>query len=95
LGKVRAGGFGISIDGYGAGPNQDVDHPLGVDGGVATLRAYLRARLIDEIHLAVVPALLGVGEALFDEIDLPSLGYTLTESAATKRATHVVLAKVR
>ena len=91
MGKVRAGGFGISIDGYGAGPNQDVDHPLGVDGGVATLRAYL----IDEIHLAVVPALLGVGEALFDEIDLPSLGYTLTESAATKRATHVVLAKVR
>jgi dihydrofolate reductase len=66
-----------------------------VGGGVATLRAYLRARLIDEIHLAVVPALLGVGEALFDEIDLPSLGYTLTESAATKRATHVVLAKVR
>jgi dihydrofolate reductase len=62
-----------------------------VGGGVATLRA----RLIDEIHLAVVPALLGVGEALFDEIDLPSLGYTLTESAATKRATHVVLAKVR
>jgi dihydrofolate reductase len=66
-----------------------------IGGGVATIREYLSAGLIDEMHLAVVPALLGAGEQLFDGIDLAALGYAVKETTATKRATHVVVAKVR
>jgi hypothetical protein len=45
--RVRIHRFGMSVDGYGAGVNQSLDDPLGVGGGVATVQAYLRARLID------------------------------------------------
>ena len=62
-------------------------------GGVATVRAYLQAGLIDELHLAVAPALLGKGEHLFAGIDAVSLGYQCTQHAATETATHVVLTK--
>jgi len=62
-------------------------------GGVAVLRQYLRARLIDEMHLAFAPVLLGGGEALFDGIDLPALGYGVSEHVATPAATHIVLTK--
>ncbi|HET9555073.1 MAG TPA: dihydrofolate reductase family protein [Anaeromyxobacteraceae bacterium] len=62
-------------------------------GGVATVRQYLAAGLIDELHLAVSPALLGRGEHLLAGIDLPGLGYRCTEHAASERAMHVVLAK--
>lgn len=62
-------------------------------GGVATIRQYLRAGLVDELHLAIAPILLGAGEALFHEIDLPSLGYRCVEHIATQNATHVVLKK--
>ncbi|HEX4051962.1 MAG TPA: dihydrofolate reductase family protein [Steroidobacteraceae bacterium] len=62
-------------------------------GGVATVRAYLRASLIDELHLAVRPVLLGRGEALFAELDLRSLGYECTQSTAGERALHVRLAR--
>jgi dihydrofolate reductase len=61
-------------------------------GGVATIRQYLRARLIDEMHLAVAPVLLGRGESLLAGLDLPQLGYRVTEHVATPAATHVVLA---
>ena len=64
-------------------------------GGVATIRQYLSARLIDELHLAFAPVLLGTGESLFGDIDLHALGYELTERVATPDATHVVLAKKR
>jgi dihydrofolate reductase len=60
-------------------------------GGVATIRQYLRARLIDEIHIAIAPILLGSGESLFADLDLPSLGYECVEHVATQRATHVVI----
>ena len=60
-------------------------------GGVATIRQYLRAALIDEIHLAISPVLLGSGEHLFQGIDAPKLGYRCTEHVATPNATHVVL----
>ncbi len=60
-------------------------------GGVATVRQYLRARLVDEMHLAISPSPLGSGEALFAGIDLPKLGYRCTEHVATDAATHVVL----
>ena len=60
---------------------------------MATLRQYLAARLIDEVHFAVSPVLLGRGEAVFAGLDLPALGYEVTERAATDLATHVVLAR--
>jgi dihydrofolate reductase len=60
-------------------------------GGVATIQQYLRARLIDEMHIAIAPTLLGSGENLFAGIDLPSLGYKLTDHVATANATHLIL----
>jgi dihydrofolate reductase len=62
-------------------------------GGVATIRQYLRAGLIDEFHLAISPVVLGSGEHLLDGIDLRSLGYRCTEHAASNKATHVVLTR--
>jgi dihydrofolate reductase len=62
-------------------------------GGVATIREYLAAGLIDELHLAIAPVLLGRGEHLLAGIDTVSLGYKCTEHAATEHATHVVLTK--
>jgi len=156
MARVRVEGFTISLDGYGAGPNQDVDHPLGVggtelhqwllptrtfqralfgkDGGTTgvdddfaargfpfhfitagvrealdrareaaagmdvrigggpnTIRQYLREGLIDELHIAIAPVLLGRGEALFEGVDLRALGYECVESVASEKATHVVL----
>ena len=62
-------------------------------GGVATIRQYLRARLINELHLAFAPVLLGSGESLFDDIDVPALGYEVSEHVTTPAATHVVLTR--
>ena len=64
-------------------------------GGVATLRQYLRERLIDEMHLVVRPVLLGSGENLFRDIDLPVLGYEVERSVAGERANHVFIRKLR
>lgn len=62
-------------------------------GGVATIREYLRAGLVDEIHLAISPILLGSGESLFAGIDMLALGYKCVEHVTTQTATHVVLRK--
>ena len=62
-------------------------------GGVATVRQYLQAQLIDELHLAIAPVLLGTGEHLLAGIDLPKLGYERTEHVTTSAATHVVIKK--
>ena len=64
-----------------------------IGGGVSTVRQYLRAGLIDELHLAVSPVVLGQGEALFAGIDLPALGFRVTEHRATENATHIVLGR--
>jgi dihydrofolate reductase len=64
-----------------------------VGGGVSTVREYLRAGLIDEMHLAVRPVLLGTGEHLWDGIDMGALGYECEKYVAGERATHVFLAK--
>jgi dihydrofolate reductase len=69
------------------------DRDVRVGGGVATLRQFVEARLVDEMHIATAPVLLGSGERLFDGLDLPRLGYRVTEHAATPSATHVVLAR--
>jgi dihydrofolate reductase len=62
-------------------------------GGVSTIRQYLRAALIDELHLVIRPVLLGSGEHLLQGIDLRTLGYECTRSVAGERATHVFLRK--
>jgi len=62
-----------------------------VGGGVATVREYLRAGLIDDMHLAVRPVLLGAGENLFAGLDLSALGYEIAESVPGERATHVLV----
>jgi dihydrofolate reductase len=62
-------------------------------GGVATVREYLAAGLVDEMHLAISPVLLGSGEHLFAGLDLPRLGFRCTEHVPTTLATHVVLRK--
>jgi dihydrofolate reductase len=64
-----------------------------VGGGVATIRQYLREGLIDDLHLAVRPVLLGEGEHLWHDIDMRALGYEVTNSVAGERATHVFLRK--
>ena len=64
-----------------------------VGGGVATVRQYLHAGLVDEMHLAMSPTLLGRGEALLADIDLPQLGFRCTQHVATANAQHVVLTK--
>ncbi len=62
-----------------------------IGGGADTLQQYLRAGLIDELHLAITPVLLGSGERLFEGLDLRALGYTCVQSVASDKATHVVL----
>jgi dihydrofolate reductase len=62
-------------------------------GGVATVRQYLRLKLIDELHLAVRPVLLGSGEHLMQGIDLRALGYESTKTVPGERATHMYLHK--
>lgn len=64
-----------------------------IGGGVATVRQYLRAGLVDEMHLAISPTVLGSGEALFEGIDMAAAGFSCTEHVASKHALHVVLKK--
>jgi dihydrofolate reductase len=64
-----------------------------VGGGVSTIQQYLRAGLIDEMHLAMSPVLLGKGENLFAGLDLRALGYRCTERVTTPRTSHVIIAK--
>jgi dihydrofolate reductase len=62
-------------------------------GGVSTVRQYLSSQLIDDLHLAVAPLLLGAGENLFAGLDLPELGYQCTEHVASPTTTHLILSK--
>jgi dihydrofolate reductase len=67
------------------------DYDIRIGGGVSTIRQYLCERLIDELHLAVRPILLGAGENLFEGIDMRALGYVCEESTNGERATHVFI----
>lgn len=62
-----------------------------IGGGAETIRQYLKAGLVDELHLAVSPVLLGSGEPFYEGLDLKELGYECVESIATERAMHVIL----
>jgi dihydrofolate reductase len=64
-----------------------------IGGGVSTVRQYLTAGLIDQMHFAVAPILLGGGESLFAGLDLPRLGYEVTDFVPTEKATHVIVTK--
>ncbi len=69
------------------------DKDVRLGGGVATIRQYLHARLVDEVHLAISPVVLGRGEHLFADLDLRALGYACTKHVAGDRAAHVFLKK--
>jgi dihydrofolate reductase len=62
-------------------------------GGVSTVRQYVREKLVDELHLAVAPVLLGRGEALFEGLDWRALGYRCTKTVAGENATHVIIGR--
>ena len=62
-----------------------------IGGGPGTVQQYLRAGLIDELHVAISPVLLGAGERLFEGVDVRALGYECVEFVASAKATHVVL----
>jgi dihydrofolate reductase len=64
-----------------------------IGGGVSTVRQYLQAGLVDSLQLALSPVVLGQGEALLAGIDLPALGFSVTERETTEHTTHVVLTK--
>ena len=72
-----------------AAGNRDVR----LGGGVATIREYLKAGLVDEMHLAISPVLLGTGEHLLSGLDLLKLGYRVTEHVPSASATHIMLTK--
>jgi len=96
---VMEGGttFHFVTDGIHAALNRAREAAGGKDirlgGGVSTVRQYLREGLIDELHLAIAPVLLGSGEHLLGGLDLAKLGYTCTQHVGSPKATHVVLVK--
>jgi dihydrofolate reductase len=69
------------------------DADIKIGGGVETVRQFVLAGHVDEIHLAVAPVVFGQGEALFAGIDLRALGYRTVEHVPTERVTHIVLAR--
>jgi dihydrofolate reductase len=89
--------FHFVTDGIQAALERAVDAAKGKDirlgGGVATMRQYLQAGLIDEMHLAVSPVLIGSGERLFQGVDAPGLGYQITDHIATPGAMHIFITK--
>ena len=62
-----------------------------IGGGVSIIRQYLEAQLIDELHLAVAPILLGAGEHLFAGLNLPALGYEVVRNVPSEAAMHVFI----
>jgi len=65
-----------------------------IGGGVSTIRQYLMAKLIDEMHMAISPVILGSGERLFENVDLIKLGYRCIENSLSEKAMHIILAKI-
>ena len=89
--------FHFVTDGIAAARQRALAAANGADvrlgGGVSTLQQYLRAGLVDELHLVLSPALIGSGERLFDKLDLPSLSYELAGYTPSAVATHVTIRK--
>ena len=89
--------FHFVTDGITAALAQAREAAAGKDvrlgGGVSVIQQYLRQRLVDEIHIAIAPVLLGSGERLFEGIDLPALGYACTGHERSRLATHVIITR--
>lgn len=69
------------------------DRDVRIGGGAATVRQYLEAGLIDEMHVAVAPTLVGAGSSLWGGLDLPTLGYGVSESVQGERAQHLIITR--
>jgi dihydrofolate reductase len=89
--------FNFVNDGIEAALERAFEAAGGLDvrlgGGVATIQQYLRARLIDEMHVAIVPTLLGRGERLFDHLDGGPVGYECVEFVSSPSVAHVRFAR--
>ena len=89
--------FYFVTDGFEAALEQAKKAAKGKDirigGGVSTVRQYLQAGYIDELHLAVSPVFLGAGEHLFSGIDMDALGYKQVQAIAGEAATHLIIKK--
>jgi len=89
--------FHFVTKGIHAAYEQAIESAQGKDvrigGGVNTIRQYLAAQLIDELHIATSPILLGSGEHLFSGINLVSLGYKCSERICSENATHLLIKK--
>lgn len=82
------GGIHEALDrAHAAAGGQDVR----VGGGPDTIRQYLREALIDELHIAIAPVLLGRGEPLFQGLDVRALGYQCVDAIASTKATHLII----
>ena len=96
---TMAGGttFHFVTDGIHSALQQAVAAANGKDvrlgGGASTIQQYLRAGLVDEMHLVSSPVLIGRGESIFRDLDLPALGYELTSHKASPNATHMFLTR--
>lgn len=64
-----------------------------IGGGVSTIRQFLHAGLVDELHLAISPVLLGSGEHLLSGLDLNALGYRVADHVPSDAAMHVVVTR--
>lgn len=84
---------GWSGERTGAGKRAAAGKDVRLGGGAATIRQYLRAGLVDEMHFAYSPALLGRGENLLEGIDLPALGYQVNSHVMTDKAMHVMMGR--
>jgi dihydrofolate reductase len=89
--------FHFVTDGIHSALQQAVAAANGQDvrlgGGISTIQQYLRARLVDEMHLVSSPVLIGRGESIFRDLDLPALGYELISHIASPAATHMFLTR--
>jgi dihydrofolate reductase len=67
---------------------------VSLDGfGAAVIRQYLQAGVVDEMHLAISPVVLGAGESLFKDVNLPALGYAVAERRFGENTMHVIIRK--
>ncbi len=89
--------FYFVTDGIESALSQALDAADGADvrigGGASTVQQYLRAGLIDEMHVVIVPVLIGAGERLFDDVDIVVTGYECIDLVTSSRVVHARVAR--